>query len=247
MFIPFVKREEESVFDLEQLITDVDNLRKGVFVRHIQIQGGEPLLYKDLDKLIIYLITSKITPRVSIATNSTLLLNDDQLKLFREYSVKVRLSDYGLEHQKIEQIEEQCRTNNIPHKVHRQVTKDKTWLDMGGSRHEDDLEVKKIFEACLKYDCYTLIDGKFTRCTRSLMGSLVGLYPDLPNDYIDLRKTDYIVEDLRNFLLDERFMDCCRYCNGSTGKKIPAGVQLDKHARRELTVSRQPSLDRLVR
>lgn len=126
MFIPYVKKEDQNIFDVEQLIADVEILRKGTFIRHIQIQGGEPIIYKDLDRLIIHLMTKKITPKVSIATNAMLLLNEDQIKLFRKYSVEVRMSDYSLEQQKLDQIEEQCRSNNIPYKVHRQITKNKT-------------------------------------------------------------------------------------------------------------------------
>jgi hypothetical protein len=143
------------------------------------------------------------------------------------------MSEYGLEHQKIDQIEEQCRANGIPCKTHRQITKDGSWLDMGGRYHEDDLKVKEIFDTCRKNDCYTLIDGKFTKCTRSLMGSLVGLYPHFSNDYVDVRKTSDAIGDLRDFLLSEKFMDACRYCNGSTGKNIQAGLQLDKEARKK--------------
>jgi len=108
-------------------------LRKAAKFRWVQIQGGEPILYKELERLVTYLVTSDLVPRFlmpnqilpkfRIATNAMLILNEDQLRLFKEHSVEVRLSDCGLEHQKIDQIVEQCRANKIPYRVHRQITK----------------------------------------------------------------------------------------------------------------------------
>lgn len=219
-------KEPPAFFDVEQIISDVEILKKGVRFRKIQIQGGEPLLYKDLDKLLHYLRKSRVTSKIRLATNAIFKLKRAHIEMFKKYRVEIRMSDYNLKNQKINQIEEQCLENNIKCRIHRQVTEDQSWLDMGRGYHEDNKKVQMIYSTCLKNDCYTLIDGKFTKCSRALMGAEIDLHPDFPSDYIDVRKSQNIKKDLKDFLLNNKFMECCRYCNGSTGKSIPAGIQL---------------------
>lgn len=71
----------------------------------IQLIGGEPLIFKDFNEILNH-IHNKGIKHITVFTNAT-LLTDEQIRLFKEYNVKVRISLYSSRediHDKIVQV-----------------------------------------------------------------------------------------------------------------------------------------------
>lgn len=94
-FTPFIK--EHYVEEIEKLIEDVDLFFNAVdYVHRFQISGGEPLLYRDLNKIIQYIgdnYRHKID-RFEIVTNGSVVPKDEICILLNQYDMLVYLDDY---------------------------------------------------------------------------------------------------------------------------------------------------------
>ena len=68
-FAPYALPEMRK-YPIESIISDFEALFKAVGkINSLQIQGGEPLIYQDLPKLVAYLATCPEIENIVIATN----------------------------------------------------------------------------------------------------------------------------------------------------------------------------------
>lgn len=75
---------------LDKLFTAIDSIQS------IRIIGGEPLLFKDLDKIITYLGKQEKILCFNIVTNGTLLFRQEALHALNAcLNVEVHISDYS--------------------------------------------------------------------------------------------------------------------------------------------------------
>ena len=230
LFTPYLPREQKVDFELDRVKKDIDLLASALYVYNFQLQGGEPLLHKNIGEIITHIMESGVAYMVNISTNGTVLLNDKLLDICKRYNVTFGISDYKLPRQKVKELAEQCRDNGLKVWIHKMATLDGAWVDFGdrkGSRNANDNEVQKLYEACPINECYSCADGLITRCNRCLAGHRVGLHPFFPEDFVNIRKSgDRLKQQIKEFVNRRKFLECCRYCRGSFGKKIEPGEQL---------------------
>jgi len=228
-FIPYVPGHFKRFYRVEQIKLDIDALSKVMNVNKLQLQGGESLLHPNLDQIIAVVAKSAIASYIELTTNATLLMDDKVLKACRDFSVEVRISDYGAPKQKVSELVAQCSAAQIPYSIYEMAAGNNFWYSLAGltkERNSDNGEVTTVFKSCPYRSCWTVVDGFFTKCSRAPMGHLVGLHEFFPQDSVYIRTSS---EELKSHLvsfLAPFFMECCRYCNGARGTKIPAGVQL---------------------
>lgn len=232
-FVPYLPEEKKRCFSFEEIKQDMDILESFVFVNRLQFQGGEPLLHKELDKIIIYAVGLSSIKNITISTNGTILLNEKLLKVCKDNNVLIRISNYGkINQQKVSKLISQCKKYDIQFQTYnmaRGTEKEPFWCDLGGldtPKNCNDLEVTKIYASCCFRKCYTLSEGLLTKCSRSPVGHMAGVYPFFPQDFVNIRKEkDMLKLKIQGFIADEKFMECCRYCNGTKDKIKPA-IQL---------------------
>lgn len=222
--VPYIKNKQ--CFDVDTIQKDITALAKVLYVNHVQVQGGEPFLHPHLDLIIKSLASSGLTRHINIATNGTISLSDNLIKTLHEYKVKVRCGNYGLHKQKINQLKQQCKENDIT----LVVLNDRVWVNLGGidiQRNNNDTNVQNLYNKCAYKTCYTLSDGLLTRCARSPTGHLNGLHPFYPKDHTNLRTdSSTLKQRLKLFMADPHFMEACRYCNGANAQFIGVGEQI---------------------
>ena len=93
--------KELKINDWKQIINELTQMG----CQKIQLIGGEPCCNKTYRELIEYIYKSGIKD-ITIFTNAT-MINDEDIKIFKRYQVKIRFSLYGhndIVHEKITQV-----------------------------------------------------------------------------------------------------------------------------------------------
>lgn len=94
-------RFKKSNLKVEDWFTIVDNITNSIKVSRFNIAGGEPLIYKELQKLIDYIYSKGI--KVSIISNGS-LITDDFLSINKEKIDMIGISIDCLNDRKIKEI-----------------------------------------------------------------------------------------------------------------------------------------------
>jgi len=224
--------------DIGEVISTTDAFFKIVdFCRDFVFIGGEPLLYKYLDKAIDYVgreYSSKIG-RMSITTNGTILPSKTVLEMCKKYDVEFSISNYEMAipnlEDKYRKLSEILDKYQIEYMMHR----DMEWTDYGFGTYRsdaDEKELEKIFDECNTI-CHESRGKRFYFCVmaRSVSDNMnlkVG-----KEDYLDI--SQLCGDDgKRTFLeyslgyLEKGYLDMCAYCRGKDRFRypIPAGEQM---------------------
>ncbi len=200
--------------------------------------GGEPLLYKDLEKTITY-IGEKYRNRIhvfSITTNGTIKPSPEVLKVCKKYRVTFDISNYSKSLPRLKTKLNELSSALEKHQISYYLgTGENQWMDYGFEtidRKGTPEELKKVFYAC-RTPCHEIRGNRLYYCVmaRSISDNLqfdVG-----KEDYLDLDtlEGEEGKETLLKFTLgefDKGYLDMCNYCRGAEAVNypIPAAEQL---------------------
>lgn len=193
----------------------------------ITIQGGEPFLHPDIDKIIVKLLEKKNLGIVSIATNGIFKIAEEKLKVFCDSRLNVAFSGYydALPKEKMDIFYENIelfKRNNVPLTV---GVKMPEWAMPSTlckrNYSEEKMKAKKM--ACkIPERCMQIMNGKLYPCLFSVSLHGIGV-ADYPEDYIDLSE-DNLSEKIKEFE-ELPFYYSCGHCGGIEGSTNMAGEQ----------------------
>jgi CDP-glycerol glycerophosphotransferase (TagB/SpsB family) len=232
-FIYKIPTEVKKQFiEPKQLKHDLENLSKVLRTNRIQVQGGESTLHKELDQIIDIVTESGISNNIQLVTNATTKLDEDVIASLKRNKTNVRISNYRAKKQNVPYWVSQLQSNLIESSLYQYAGGDDLWYDLGEyqmDKNENDDEVKYIYENCPYKVCWTLSDGLLTKCSRSASSYIAGHHDFFPEDFVNVRNTekDELSIGLKK-MLENKFMESCRYCNGISGKRIFPGVQMEE-------------------
>ena len=196
----------------------------------LRLLGGEPFLYKDLDKILERYKDDDRIKRITIYTNSTIIPSDAVLKSLSHKKVFVHQSNYGAVSRKVNELDSLFTMNNVQHYIHVY----EKWLDVGiPERHnytEDAL--KEIFNDCIMAKCFSFYRGRLYLCPRAAHGGGLGFFKNKDNEFVDfnecVRNRDEKRSEISAFMQKSDYIEACRYCNGSSSRtrEIDAAVQM---------------------
>lgn len=233
--MPYIPSPHRRPTDIDQLQSDLRLLAGRLTCGTIQIQGGEPLVHPALPEIIRMIHESGLANELLIATSASLPLRDEVLRACATFRVRIRLSDYGLPQQRLDEYERLCDAAGVDHLRYRMATHDSHWLQLGGPdtpRSDDDELVRARFASCPFTQCWTLHEGLISRCSRASSTHLSGLQPFFPADFVNVREApDTLEARLEAFVTSDRFLESCRYCHGGLGEKVAAGIQVPLRVR----------------
>lgn len=202
-------------------------------IKEFVLIGGEPFLYRELDKIITYIGENYREQMVifSITTNGTIMPEQKILDLCRKYHILIRISNYSAElkylKEKYKKLKEMLERNKIAYII---GCSDYQWVDYGfetvdrGGKEEDLI---LVFDKC-KTPCREIRGSRYYYCVmaRSVSENLgLGLGKD---DYLDFKKVDK--EDKKVLLefemgySDKGYLDMCNHCNGADMVDYPIPV-----------------------
>lgn len=227
---------------IERACVSADNFFRYVdYVDEFILLGGEPLLYKDLSKVIKYIgehYRDKINKFV-IISNGTIVPSNELLLMCKIHNVVFRISNYTASLPRLKKQHEKIYKKMSFYGVKMILGEaDQHWMDYGFDyvkRDCNENELISVFDTCHTI-CNEVQDDKFYYC---VMAHTVA-----NNLHFNVGRDDYFrLENLvgrqleKNKVLfleytlgysDKGYLDMCRYCNGADAKKylIPVAEQV---------------------
>lgn len=225
-FTPYLP---QTHYNIDLICNDFQKLSSILQIRTLQIQGGEALAFPELPKLLrsVRLAGSHF---INIATNGTRLLTQEQIKAIKDVHACVRISDYGINKQKVSYLIEQCKANSIPYRMYQFAGGSGKWINLGDKHIErnSEIETNKIFKNCPFKGCLTLENGIIARCSRATVAHKVQDFTPNEADLINVRSLDSkrLRLSFMDYIKHPEPLVACRYCRGSIGEDIPPAIQL---------------------
>jgi len=187
-------------------------------------------MYGELQTLLCYLLASDKIRKIEIATNGTIVPPKEMADILSNPRIYIRVSNYShIANKRVQLLAEYLRANEIQHRIYNFAANDGLWFNQGGPaalRESCDVIVKKRFDDCPFSRCLTLENSTIGYCSRSTVASYVQRRTPPPNDYMHVSRNPWFGLKLANYIARPHFMECCRYCQGASGAKIPPAIQL---------------------
>lgn len=217
-YIPYCDNPAEE-FDFDDMVASVNKLLTGYkTIANVLLYGGEPLLYKDLDRLIATFSSNPQIEKVTIVTNGTLLPNEATLHALSKPNVYVRISNYGSLSRKMDDLLLMLQEN----KVNIEVTDFKFWnrnptVDILNETEEE--LGRKVKNCCSIAKALTIVKGKLFFCGFSAFYDYFKAVPDFGDNNINLlefkgsgEELKYKIDKMLQISEDGLPKKACRYC-----------------------------------
>lgn len=220
-------------YPLEKICADLNLIFQSVHrVKKIQVQGGEPFLYKKLPELLDFIGGSGKVDILTVATNGTILPNEDVFQALKRNQVRIRISNYSntLEETTAKLVDRLAQLE-IDTWMYEFALDDSMWYDMGGitakpAENSDSLTQHRFLD-CPFHDCFTLENGKISRCSRAIIAEMLQEFTAREGDFLPVIPSEDFPEKLWSYLDTADFMEACRFCYGATGRKVAPAQQLE--------------------
>ena len=204
------------------------------YVNEFVLIGGEPLLYKELGKVIEYIGVRYRTQIniYSITTNGMILPSEEILQQCKKFGVIFRISNYSLTLPKLKKHYNRLTKLLEEYGIEFYLGPEEShWLDYGFEHNTRGLEpaqLMDVFDAC-RTPCREVRGNRLYFCVmaRSVSDNLhynVGL-----DDYLNLDELQGL--DGKKILLEytlgyseKGYLDMCNYCNGKDAVNYPVAV-----------------------
>ena len=214
--------------DLELLIKSFDNFMKAVdYCYEVRMIGGEPLMYKNINRVIEHVLSKKNIGNIIIYTNGTIVPKGNKINVFKNPKIYFKISNYGSHSKNVEKLEKTLSENNI-HYITERVT---TWQDcakIDDFKRSDQLN-KEIFGNCCVNETLTMLHGKLYLCPYSAHVENLKIIKPKVKEHIELFSPDTsdLKTEIRNLYFGKEFLEACKVCNGRDHNvaSIPAAEQ----------------------
>ena len=210
---------EQYKSDLDAVLQSVDYINLFGFV------GGEPLLNKDLAKMVEYACNQKQIKHVFIATNCTIIPNEELLQALKHPKIGIQISNYSyvknlpkgviVKHKEVKSLLEK---NHIKISNPHEASHSNNWQTMPVLYPDlqDEKEVIKNYNCCYGRFCYMLSDGLILQCTACVyMVRNLQLTEEVKNELVDVRNAKTSKELTKNLIkfLSKPYSQFCHYCH----------------------------------
>ncbi|MCI9229371.1 MAG: radical SAM protein [Dorea sp.] len=220
--------EKRNHFPYEQIASDIDRIFSVVdAVGSVTIQGGEPFLHPDIDRIVAKLLEKKNLGIISIATNGIFKIETSKLKCFCDSRLNVAFSGYydalpqktlDIYYKNIEFL----KKSHIPLTIGVKMPEWQIPPTLWNRHYSEEVMCAKKDSCKIPERCMQVMNGKLYPCLYSVSLHGIGV-ADYPEDYVDL-SDDNLVASIKH-LMDRPFYSSCGHCGGSGGSTGMAGEQ----------------------
>lgn len=198
----------------------------------LRILGGEPFINRDMYKIIEWYHDSDKIKIISVFTNGTIIPDENCISQLKREKVRVHISDYGFNREKIAKLETVLAKNNVKYYVQPYDF----WQDAGNllKRNYSEEKKKHLFERCYERECFSYFNGRLYHCPRAAHGINMGAMPDIKDEYVDLMDNSIMDDEIFNqlkFQRNRKYIDACDYCDGADSRKlkIEPAIQINRY------------------
>ncbi len=242
-YMPYYDHPIDMPFDqaakaLDRYFAIVDSV--GIF----SVLGGEPLMHRDLYKVLmkIHSHTDQIRERIDLVTNGTMDMNDEVFSFFMEHApkAKVIISHYGKHSAKADALGEKLAAHGANHRIAKYYGDDLLyggWIDYRDHsvKHTTPEAIEQQAKHCIvrQEQYYLISEGQMHTCTRAHWRMRQGIIPRNPREYLDLLDDTISIEQHKMNLheMDRRSSTTsCAYCEGAShqSKRYEPAEQLER-------------------
>lgn len=217
-----------SIEDIKKMVDEYFNVVD--YVEMFTITGGEPMIHKDIAKIISYIddTYSDSIGKFEIITNGTVLPNKETLEVLRNVkNIDILIDNYGVDNSvKVAMLDELLKVENIRHRVRNYTSENPHcdgWVDFGNHelKHHSEEDLKALFKKCAYSGklgfCNTIYGGKMYLCAKSKRLEELGIKTRRKEEYIDFLDVTMSVEEKREHIrgfAKLEYLEACAYCNG---------------------------------
>lgn len=214
---PTHQKIEDVLFDIKRLALASDR------ILIMELIGGEPFSYPQLEDVVSYVLKNKIADMIEITTNGTIVPNERVLNALQDERVCVKISRYKKSYS-VDDIIEKFKNNNIKYTLMEEMI----WIDSGEpiARGESKDELMNKYYICTAAKlCKTIYKGRLFSCARAASIYDLGIFMN-EEDSVDL-SGDNLKHKIWNYLRNVH-IDPCDYCSYTDQwRKIEAGKQIN--------------------
>jgi organic radical activating enzyme len=240
-YIPSLTENEQISMTFEEFKPYIDNLLINVkALQTLSLQGGEPLLNKDLPKMLSYVLANKKIKEVHITTNGTIVPSDETMEILSRFRKKgaIRLSNYSqnkalLPRLKIEEILSKVKKYDVIVVNQKFET---SWVKVSpiNNFNRPQKTLEQYFLAC-GLPCVHIMGPNLYVCPRAAVYTVKGIYPIQSvssqttgrQESISLSKP-VSKSELINFYSNKYFYACnfCAILEDNNKERIITAIQL---------------------
>lgn len=222
--VPYYSSPKDYAFD--EIIQWIKNICSAVDEWICcELVGGEPFLYRDLKRVLSYVLQENKIQQIEFTTNASVIPEPDILRLLKNEKVIVMISEYPglIDATKFIHILEE-------YGVHYRVIRDMRWIRtknlMKRNRSHQELQSQYLNCGPAKM-CRTILNGKLYVCSKAASLMELGYVDHL--EKIDLTDVNHLRDNIKKFLR-LTFSEACDYCDMASADEeiIDAAVQIRK-------------------
>lgn len=207
------ERKEKSHIHINDMVNSLSRITKIKPICNCNIQGGEPLMYPNINSNILRIAQNPRIAFITLATNGTLLPSEETFHFLKNAGVIIRISDYAEKSKMKQQLEKKSNSLGIPCKTYARAEK---WFSYGKlePRLRSDIENQAISKKCFfGTNDMMLLGSKLFCCCRSLYVDALGRTELLGNNVIDLNDDGVSTESIVELFEGKYLYKMCDYCS----------------------------------
>lgn len=236
---------EDTEYDVQKIIANMHYLTKDVFVQNIQIQGGEPFLYKELGHITEICAKNEHIGHITIASNATIRPSEEIIDILSKYNEKIDVRYSAFECvDKVwrQQLIEDLSRRGVNAGTYHFIFGNGKWYDSGdyAEFNEDTDEVYRMYKRCASRHCWTYLDDYLVNCSKIYSLMLIRNNIDVENNnMLNITEARLNKKEIKVLLddFDYRYIHeapyMCGYCKGTDNYIAPGiqltGVELEKY------------------
>ncbi|MCM1183192.1 MAG: 4Fe-4S cluster-binding domain-containing protein [Roseburia sp.] len=212
-------QKELGMNTLKELTAHIDLLFSKIdFIDFLAVTGGEPFLFKELDRLLDYMVNryGRQIGAIRVVSNGTIMPDENFLKCAQEHGILLELTDYGFNMDKIKQAEELCKVKGVCFVENRH----EHWFKMWVKNRKSSKAADYIFDQCICHSrCDGYVDGKLVKCLCAYFAGYTYKELDTDEDYLALSGStakETVFEYLRGYTV-KGHLSACEMCDGLYG------------------------------
>lgn len=205
--MPYYKQPKD--YKAEEIIEWIKNICDAVDEWIcLELVGGEPFLYRDLLKVLRYVLTENKIQQIEFTTNASIIPSREILELLCDKKIYVKISEYPklIDSSKLVVILDQ-------YKIRYDIMKNMRWTKTGAltSRNRTDVDLQSQYLNCRQAKtCRTILNGRMYVCSKAASLMELGYADDL--ETVDLLDKENLKANIQQFMRLP-YSRACNYCD----------------------------------